>query len=150
MIARQEIEGKTGRVVLECCKKIKIPRRGNSKFRGNSRTNSRSKSRPRETRKCHHCGKVGHLIRNCWDLRDKRKKKKDKEYEDSNNDSNAVIEDSDGDRSSEVRERCMKSKIPIHKFPLKVKEKSMKIKGTPIYMELIGEVQTTDCEGGNI
>ncbi|XP_030508767.2 protein AGENET DOMAIN (AGD)-CONTAINING P1 isoform X1 [Cannabis sativa] len=36
-------------------------------------------------------------------------------------------------RSSEVRERCIKSKTPIHKFPLKVKEKSMKVKGTPIY-----------------
>ncbi|KAF4396935.1 hypothetical protein F8388_004903 [Cannabis sativa] len=76
----------------------RTPRRGNSKFRGNSRTNSRSKSRPTETRKCHHCGEVGHLIRNCWDLRDKRKKNKDKEDEDSNNDSNAVIEDSDGDK----------------------------------------------------
>ena len=71
-------------------------RRGNSRNRWNS--NSRSRSRPKETRKCHHCGKVGHLIKNCWEL--KNKKKKGKEEEEKNNGSNAVTEDpysSDGD-----------------------------------------------------
>ncbi|KAF4373129.1 hypothetical protein F8388_019311 [Cannabis sativa] len=89
------------------------PRRGNSKFRDQSKFrnhsrhkgNSRSKSRPKETRKCYHCGKVGHLIRNCWELRDKKMQNKDEE--DKGNDSNVAVDDhysSNGDRSV-LRER---------------------------------------------
>ena len=54
--------------------------------RGPSRFHSRSKSRPKETRKCHHCGKVGHLIKHCWELKKKKK-------EEDNGNSSAVVDD---------------------------------------------------------
>lgn len=51
------------------------PRRSFSKGKDNSnrRSPARSKSRGKETRRCHHCGKIGHLRRFCWDLEKKRK-----------------------------------------------------------------------------
>ena len=53
---------------------------------GPSRFHSRSKSRQRETRKCHHCGKVDHLIKYCWELKKKKK-------EEDNGNSLVVVDD---------------------------------------------------------
>ena len=58
--------------------------------RNQNQQRGRSKSRSRHDKKCHHCGKPGHFIRECRKL--KAEKSKNKESETRTNDTATVTE----------------------------------------------------------
>ena len=64
--------------------------RGRTKNRGKSQDrNGRSKSRSKKDVECDHCGKKGHLKKQCWKL--KAEKKEGKQKADASDDSKAIV-----------------------------------------------------------
>ncbi|PON87243.1 Zinc finger, CCHC-type [Trema orientale] len=72
--------------------------RGRSTERAFSRSqsHSRSKSRSKKNVKCYHCGKKGHIKRECWQLK-KNRDSRGKDPESSNAQENVTSTSDDGE-----------------------------------------------------